>query len=265
MMLTDSTHGYFFDISITDSMLIQRQFLDYNLRGQMTNDSILALFLDTLELGWISYMKMDYTYDGLARLINRTTSIGSWTAGGWVPESRELFFYLNSSSLVDYELENFYEWNNSNWRNYDSTIYTRNLMQQIEFAYRFGWNQNPGNYYASGYHSFAYNDDGLEIADTSYAYYTPGIPTMSYLEVSTYDNLGQLIREVDYYWNSTNSSWMEEDKVEITYDLNGNYITILTFDWDEMQSAWISDEANYMTYYPDNRREQRDNDKILHF
>lgn len=252
MMLPDSSHGYFFDISIQDSLLAQRQFIDWNEHAQIKYDSTLFLYPDSISLGWLYYEKKEYTYDNLARLIEQNEYDGWYDLNEWTPSYRYFTHYLNTSLLIDYDLTHYYESDISAWRNDDSTIYTRNIQQQIDSSYRFAWLEDSGYYAARNYHSFGYNAQGLESSDTTFYFETPGIATLSGLELSTYDNNGQEIEEFRYYWSQSNQAWVNSEWDIFAYDINGNITTVVNLDWDEGLSEWVREDSLSLIYNEDN-------------
>jgi hypothetical protein len=252
MILPDSSHGYLFETGIQDSLLVQRQFIGWNDHGQMTSNSFLMRFPDSISWGWRYLLKREFTYDNLARLTEENAYFGNQITNEWIPSYRYFTYYLNTSPLVDYELTHYYEYAISTWRYDDSTIYTRNAQQQIDFSYEFRWLEDSGYYKESYYHSFGYNAQGLESSDTSFHLWNQGIPTYSDLILNIYDNNGQRVERHSYYWSENNQLWANSSKDLFTYDNNGNILSGVSMFWDGGSSEWIREDSTSLVYNDDN-------------
>jgi hypothetical protein len=51
---------------------------------------------------------------------------------------------------------------------------------------------------------------------------------------------GKLVEYLYHIWDESTSTWVEEDKEEMTYDMWGNRVLLVDYDWNESTSAWDS-------------------------
>ena len=64
----------------------------------------------------------------------------------------------------------------------------------------------------------------------------------------TYNNSGNPIEGIERFWNETESSWVIEDKVDITYDTDQNIISEIYSSWNENDGIWIEVDKYDYTY-----------------
>ena len=244
IFLMDSVHVYLFPPGSEDSMLMQKEYLDYSDHGLILRDSSIARYYDTTQ--WFYFAKREYEYDEHQRLLTRFEYQGTNMNNTWIPYYRYFYFYIDDSQQMDYSLRKFFQ--NQAWENRDSNVYSYNAQMQLEFMYRYIWDQDSNYFYINSYNHYAYNAQGLVTGDTTYSYWEPGVATKSYLRVYTYDAGGNELTHTAYQWNGAQSAWDEVEMHVNGYNAQGNRITNYRYEWDEDLGQWDNIERGFFSY-----------------
>ncbi len=247
VLLMDSMYIHGFVENSPDSFLMGKEYVAYTEHGQILSDSSLGFFPDSNQ--WYKASKREFDYDEINRLEYLTIFMSDFFNNLWLEEDRYQHTYIGTSGLKEYTLYSYYDHNAQVWQKKDSTVYTYDAQQNIEFDETFIWYPDSGKYIANEYRHYAYNAQGWCTSDTLFHYEQNDSVISTFLRIYEYDMNGN---ETEYRsYDGWSGTWMEMEKHEYEYNGLGMRMIDLRYDWDWQQNEWRFIEQGLFSYDDD--------------
>ena len=198
-----------YGVSVFDSLLLEQNFKAYELISNVmqVSDSI------------------DYTYNQDGLLILKVDYYNS--GSGLVPSSKDSFVYDANGFKVEYYYF-YYDEGNGSWENTVKKTYSYDSNGLLTEVISYNWVSSQWNENSKVNYTYNTNGDMIEeiqsFFDTVWVY--------GNRKEWIYDNNDLLVEYIRYYWDGTNSTWIEYQSTNYTYDGNDFLILEETYNYD---------------------------------
>jgi hypothetical protein len=194
---------------------------------------------------WVESSKAEYSYDANGK----DTLVSQYT---WNEMNNRWDLFMKSENIYDPDgnlsqaISSVWDDSESKWNENSKGEYTYNEQENITLIKGWFWNNDSSKWVASMKMEINYDEFGN---DTSSVWYT--IDTTSVLkpvakEKSVYDSNGNMITDISYTWNETDSLWIPESKEELSYD--NTYTSddlILPFYYSDLLNHMLTEASDY--------------------
>ena len=241
-LLLDSLEGHFFFFSTVDSILMLKKYYDYDVFGLSNTDS--SFFLNPTTQEWTYDDKHEFTYNEMFHPESETFFTSDMVNNIWLEESRELNFYDQSDTLLDYQLHEEYLHSSQSWEKEDSIVFLYNQLNNVSEEYTYQWEEVTGEYELLVRNLLVYNNSNLLTSDTTFSYYN-GYEEYNFLMTYEYNGNGNRIQSNNYYWVSPQYGFENMEKRIFTYDSEGRLQGSVRYEW--VNSYWeVIEEYQYI-------------------
>lgn len=177
-------------------------------------DSYVYQEYDAAGSQWINSEMDEFSYDAFG---NNTMDIYSnWNEDTeeWETEGKQEFIYNNG--VLTEQIFSEWDWDMSTW-----------------FPYV----------------KWTYNYDGTGNMILAYYYYIDDPDwALAGKDERTYDPAGNMLTQINSFWDDSSSEWFYSDKLENAYNGSGNLLVSTSFSWDFISEDWVNDYKDEYIY-----------------
>jgi len=177
-------------------------------------DNYVYQVYDASTSSWINNYKYEFAYDGSG---NNTRSIGYY----WNPDTdvyeifgKEEFTYMNG-----------------------------NLTEKVDYD----WDADENIYLQTFKRTYDYNGDG-DMTTAYINFWNGSAWELAVKDERTYDAAGNMLQQIQSWWNPAGTEWNNSIMVENSYNGVGALLVSTSSNWDLIIEDWLNSNKNEYTY-----------------
>jgi len=147
------------------------------------------------------------------------------------------------------ELEQIWDFANSDWRNTQMYTYTYDDYGNALSVLFQNW-ETAGNDWVNVWkYRFTLDQYGNRITELEQIWSTESNCWINYMKGNlTYDNFGLITSYLEEVWETSSSNWINKRQFSFSYNTFGQYLSELSQDWSVANNDWINNERYTYTY-----------------
>jgi len=234
--------------------------LKSHLTAKETLDSCIYQEYSNSLQAWINSDKEIYKFNQNGQITAYIFSRFDQSLNQWVPYINEESEYDPNGNIISYKFYSDFE--NGQFFYYSTNKYTYKFNDNgyIETVSQFSWDETNKSWEYNGQWDFINDAKGRIIREVSSGSDVNGDGIINIDDQTNrgyvYDEVGNLIAESYYYWDTPLNDWYESGKTEYTYNEHGNLLIATDYsrnspleEWHEngkMENIW--NELGLMTF-----------------
>ncbi len=231
--VTKQTH-YSYDYNNGNLFLSSKDTFSYNPDNSLNTK--LVFIWNNNTSSWDTSSREMYFYTDINKHLD--TMLYQYYSNGWINSYMRVFVYDSNDQLKLNDLYLSWDQNINNWVVYSQKIYTYNANNQLVSIVSQSLDYNTNqllNYYKQ---LFYYDNQGVNIAETSYMWDTSLVDWVASDSIFHYVNNGILIADTSWSFNTNTQQW-EYDMLN-DYVYSNNLLTGLIIKvWSPNDNNWI--------------------------